>query len=276
MTDAMRLHSNMGNQAEYPSEPTSRGVQRHPNRYPGDVVRRNVDEETPFELGGVELFDEEIAISINQGRLDHLASLEMSIARKRVLDVGCGVGHLSRYFAALGCELVCVDIRLENVKELKRRHPGTEAHVVDIETDDLSSLGVFDIVFCYGLLYHLENPVAALRKLRSACRGQLILETIVCDSSEPVMKLADEPLTSNQAKGGTGCRPSPSFVAFALNRVGFRHVYQPINKPEHSDFLFEWKNDFCDKLDDHPIRCVFVASTVPLENENRIDFLLPR
>ena len=258
-----------------PTVPEDLGPPRHPNQYPGDVVSRNVAEETPYEMGSIELFDQDIAISINEGRLDHVASLGLDIDGKRVLDVGCGIGHLSRFFAGRGCEVVCVDLREDNIAELRRRHPETEAHVVDIESDDLSNLGEFDIVFCYGLLYHLENPLAALRNIRKVCRGFLLLETNICDSSEPVLKLVDEPLTSNQAKGGIGSRPSPSFVAFALNRVGFRHVYQPIEPPDHADFLFEWENTLSDAEDGHPIRCIFVASVTPLESERLLSLLTP-
>jgi len=234
------------------------------HRYSGRVAARSPQEET--KLGrGIEVFDEDVATSLNDARLEHLASLGLDINGKRVLDAGCGVGHLSRFFVARGCSVVCVDVRTENVAELKRRHPETEAHVADVESDDLSRFGEFDIVFCYGLLYHLENPIVAMRNLRKVCRGLLILETNVCDSDQPVLKLVDESLSSNQATGGIGSRPSPSFVAFALNRIGFRHVYQPIEPPDHRDFDFEWNNDLSDSRDGHPNRCVFFASTAPVE-----------
>ena len=37
--------------------------------------------------------------------------------------------------------------------------------------------------------------------------------------------MADETKAANPALDGLGCRPSPSFIALALNRVGFRYVY---------------------------------------------------
>jgi 2-polyprenyl-3-methyl-5-hydroxy-6-metoxy-1,4-benzoquinol methylase len=57
--------------------------------------------------------------------------------------------------------------------------------------DDLRSLGRFDIVHCLGLLYHLENPLAALKNLHRVCDGVLLLETIIVDSKLPMLLLAD-------------------------------------------------------------------------------------
>src|SRR5262249_26013899 len=121
--------------------------------------------------------------------------------------------------------------------------------------------------------YHLQDPVAGLRNLASACAGLLLLETLVTDSSRPLLTLADEPSTHNQALGGLGCRPSPSFVAMTLNRVGFPHVYAPAEPPDHGDFRFDWRAALSSARDGHPIRCVFVASREPLDSP-RLDGLL--
>jgi len=37
--------------------------------------------------------------------------------------------------------------------------------------------GQFDVVLMLGLLYHLENPVGALRRCRELCRGLCVIET---------------------------------------------------------------------------------------------------
>ncbi len=37
--------------------------------------------------------------------------------------------------------------------------------------------GTFDLVLFLGVLYHLTDPMAAIRKLRTLCRGTLILDT---------------------------------------------------------------------------------------------------
>ena len=47
----------------------------------------------------------------------------------------------------------------------------------DIHTQDAGQLGQFDAVLMLGLLYHLENPVGALRICRALCKNLCIIET---------------------------------------------------------------------------------------------------
>jgi len=52
-----------------------------------------------------------------------------------------------------------------------------EQVVADFRTVDLVSLGSFDVVLFLGVLYHLENPFAALRRLAVLTREVAIIET---------------------------------------------------------------------------------------------------
>jgi hypothetical protein len=47
----------------------------------------------------------------------------------------------------------------------------------DIHDQSADQLGQFDVVLMLGLLYHLENPVGALRVCRELCRKLCIIET---------------------------------------------------------------------------------------------------
>jgi len=210
-------------------------------------------------------FDTPEALAINEARLDHLEGLGLNV-RGRLLDVGCGVGQLGSYFAERGCAVVCVDGRAENIEALRRRHPELEAHVVDVERTPLQGLGRFDAVFCYGLLYHLENPLAALRNCAAVCDDLFLLESVVTDHPEPVLVLADETPAANQALDGLGCRPSPAYLVKALHHVGFPWVYAPEQPPAHPDFEFAWRHNLEHRRDGHLLRCVFVASRRPLAN----------
>ena len=49
----------------------------------------------------------------------------------------------------------------------------------DVESLNGTVTGTFDVVYCYGLLYHLENPAAALSAMAARCRDLLLLETCV-------------------------------------------------------------------------------------------------
>jgi SAM-dependent methyltransferase len=216
---------------------------------------------------GLEVFDSTAALAINRARLQHLASLELPLEFKTVLDVGCGVGHLSGFFVERGGRVTGVDARPENLARLESLYPGRETHVADVERDSLSKLGQFDVVFCYGLLYHTENPVGALRNITSCCRELLLLETIVTDHPGPMVQLADESSAlMNEAVAGFGCRPSPAFIALALAHMGFSFVYTTREQPDFPDFQFEWIHDSEWRRDGHPLRRVFVASRNPIDN----------
>ncbi len=47
----------------------------------------------------------------------------------------------------------------------------------DIHHLDEQQLGQFDVVLMLGLLYHLENPVGALRACRALCKNLCLIET---------------------------------------------------------------------------------------------------
>lgn len=229
-----------------------------------DLPRRRFHEEPLPPSGGVEVFSGGAPDAINKARMDHLLSLGLDLQAKRVLDVGCGVGHFSSIYTSRGCRVVGVDGRADNIAVMARLYPEVKGHVHDVQADDLTSLGEFDIVHCYGLLYHLDSPIAAIRNMERVCREILVLETIVVDSAEEIMVLVDEPKTFNQALAGLGCRPSPKFVAMALNRAGFDHVAMPLSRPRHPDFEQEWLNDGAHQRNGVNLRAVFVASRTEL------------
>lgn len=237
------------------------------------VKGRDISAEVIGPGGRQEAFDQPEAIALNQARLDHLESYKFPVDGKRVLDVGCGVGHLAQFFVQKRCQVTCVDGRAENIARLRELYPGLDAHVLDVEREPLSRFGEFHIVFAYGVLYHLENPIAGLRNMASVCREILMIETQICDAKVPLLRMEDECGAHNQALRGIGCRPSPSFVAFALNRIGFPFVYAPVRVPDHPDFHFQWKDNLDWRREGHNMRCIFFASRARLTNPGLIDLI---
>jgi SAM-dependent methyltransferase len=215
----------------------------------------------------LDVFDSPDALAINRARLEHLAELNLPIGGASVLDVGCGVGHLSRFFVERDCHVMCVDARPENLARLQSLYPGTPTQVANVEVDPLAEIGHFDIVFCYGLIYHSENPMAALRNMASCCRELLLIETVIVDHPRPILELAEEsPAVNNLAIAGFGCRPSQAFMANALIGVGFSFVYTTTTQPDFPDFHFQSTGDGEWQRQGHLLRRVFVASRNELDN----------
>ena len=229
-----------------------------------DLLRGEVEPDAGPAPGGVEVFDTIAATQLNQARLDHLATLGLPLERQRVLDAGGGPGHLAQFFVERDCSVVSIDARPGNIARLRTLYPSLDGRVLDVERDDLTPLGRFDVVFCYGLLYHLENPLLALRNMAAVCDGLLLIETQVCDSSAAVLLLVTERECSNQGLRGLAHRPSPTYVATVLERIGLRYVYRTTKPPRHPDFEVEWRDDLACSRDQHLLRYVFVASRAAL------------
>ena len=233
--------------------------------HPDAVQRRRFAEEPIPEGGDVACFDTRAAEELNAARLDHLASLGLSLAGRTVLEVGAGVGQLTGFFTSRGCRVLATEARRDNLEELRRRRPELATAEADVE-ESLEPLGRFDVVFCYGLLYHLENPLRALRNMAAVCDDLLLIETIVCDAPVPILRLDDETKAVNQAMRGVAHRPSPSYMALALNRVGFDDVYAAAEPPAHPEYRFERNGDLGFTRMGRPLRGVFAASRTPLDS----------
>jgi len=223
------------------------------------IARRRVAAEPRPEGGGVESFDTDAALELNAARLDHLRSLELPLEGRSVLEVGAGVGRLTGFFLDRGCSIVVTEARGENLDELRRRRPDIDSREADVE-ESLQHLGSFEVVFCYGVLYHLESPLRALRNMAAVCTDLLLVETMVCDARLPVLRLEDETTSVNQALRGLAHRPSPSYLALGLNRAGFDHVYAATEPPDHPDYRFAWTDSMDTSRDGALLRGIFVAS----------------
>jgi 2-polyprenyl-3-methyl-5-hydroxy-6-metoxy-1,4-benzoquinol methylase len=199
----------------------------------------------------------------NRARLDHLDSLGLPLSGSRVLELGSGPGDHTGFYVTRGCEVVSVDSRQECLDMLLQRFPGVRTIRCDLnEPSALNELGVFDIVHCCGILYHLENPAPLLRYLGEVCTGFAIVETCVSAARTSAIELVDE-IGGDYTQSSTGraSRPTRQWVFDELGRY-FPFVYHTKTQPAHAEFPTDWNN-----LAGTPplIRSVFIASKRPLE-----------
>ncbi len=199
------------------------------------------------------------AHAINTARQSHLASLGLDLKGKTVLEVGAGIGLHTPFFLDRGCSVTVTDGRPENVAEIARRHPGVKTAIVDLEQDRPIELGRFDVIYCYGLLYHLSNPQRALARLADVCDGQLLLETAVSPGTHDELLLVRDPDAFNQAISGIGCRPTRLWILNRLKSL-FGYGYIPRTQPDHVDFPADWVHTPIQTMH----RSIFVGSRTPL------------
>lgn len=100
--------------------------------------------------------------------------------RPRVVDLGCLEGGYAVEFARAGYDVLGVEARTDSFARCNyvRRKLGLEnlAFVQD-DVRNVDAYGAFDIVFCAGLLYHMDYPIAFLRQLGDITSRLLLLQT---------------------------------------------------------------------------------------------------
>ena len=152
------------------------------------------------------------------------------------LDVGCGVGYFSAFLRDAGFQVTAVDGREENVAEARSRHSGIEFRACDVEDPQLATLGTFDLVLAFGLLYHLENPFHAVRNLHALTGKVLLIESLFVPGEAPALLLLDEYAVEDQSLRAVSCYPTEPAIAKMAFRAGFPHVYRFREFPDHEQF----------------------------------------
>jgi hypothetical protein len=108
-----------------------------------------------------------------------------TLAGCSALDIACHQGWFATRLAQWqAADVLAVDARAEHVADtvLIRDALGLGNLRVlqsDVHALDEAVLGRFDLVLMLGLIYHLENPVGALRRARALTRRACVIETQV-------------------------------------------------------------------------------------------------
>jgi tRNA (mo5U34)-methyltransferase len=183
--------------------------------------------------------------------------LKPAMGFSNAIDAGCGVGFFSQTLAECGLNACGFDARAENVQEARRRLPEIPFEQGNIEDGTIRQLGRFDLVLCFGLLYHLENPLRAIRNLRGITEKCLLLESMCVPEEKPAFLLREEPQQADQSVHEVSCYPSESSLVKMLYCAGFAKVYGVTPQPDHDDFR---------ETEEHARRrTVLLASSIPVE-----------
>jgi ubiquinone/menaquinone biosynthesis C-methylase UbiE len=108
-----------------------------------------------------------------------------SIAGRTVIDIACHQGWFSTQLAEMGAhDVLAVDARAEHVADATLIRDALGLRNMRVTQSDVHALtpeaaGTFDIVLMLGLIYHLENPVGALRVARALTKRLCLVETQV-------------------------------------------------------------------------------------------------
>jgi tRNA (mo5U34)-methyltransferase len=118
--------------------------------------------------------------------------LPEDLSGRTFLDVGCWEGALCAEAVRRGASRVLgIDYCTSPDLTETMRTGGFSFIQMDVLSEKILELPEFDIVHCAGVLYHVENPLSFLFRLRKLCRfgGSIYIETSVAvgPTSHPVM-----------------------------------------------------------------------------------------
>jgi tRNA (mo5U34)-methyltransferase len=164
------------------------------------------------------------------------------------IDLACHQGYFAVKLAQAGFSAVtAIDARQSHVddSELIAEAYGLgnmTASRSDLFDLDASQTGTFDLVMMLGLLYHLENPIGALRIARALCRDACIIETQIVPGltgyvdygsyqfvrplkgSFGIIDEIDDTQGLEASITGISLVPSLEGLVWILYQVGFGHV----------------------------------------------------
>jgi tRNA (mo5U34)-methyltransferase len=214
---------------------------------------------------------------------------------KRVLDVGAWTGWCSFEMERRGAQVVAVDcIEFEEFREAHRMIGSqVDYRILDVEELTPDSVGLFDYVLFFGVLYHLRNPLLGLEKICAITKDTAFVESFVTDdgSAPCTMEFYETNELGGQIDNWFGpsvlcaaalCR-SAGFAGVHLEyagerRAGFtcrRHWESPPPNPaEAAPLLYSAVNNRTNDVHFHPGKdeyiCVYFRSDAPGLTRDRV------
>ncbi|MFN2225647.1 MAG: class I SAM-dependent methyltransferase [Anaerolineae bacterium] len=109
------------------------------------------------------------------------------LSGKRVLDVGCADGYYSFLAESRGAEVVSIDVSPSQGYTLAHDVLGSRATFHHMSLYDVrpETLGTFDVVFCFGVYYHLKHPLLGMERIAGVTRDYALVESAVADLALP-------------------------------------------------------------------------------------------
>lgn len=109
-------------------------------------------------------YDHDAQFITAERRINHLAKL-VDIEGKRVLEIGCGRGHVSKKLASdYGCDVVGIDIYENNVWHEFEETENLKYMVVDLSKENPFDPRSFDLIISFVVWEHITHPFKVLKE----------------------------------------------------------------------------------------------------------------
>lgn len=194
-------------------------------------------------------FDTEGAKKLNEARMlflkKFLNDCKSYIKIDSALDCGCGIGYFSAFLSDLGYKVIAFDARKENIEEAKSKFFAKNIIFWEGNIEDfnfIKNLNKHDLILCFGLLYHLENPVLALRNLGEVFKSLMIIETMVYPYKDAALFYKEESVAADQSINYIALVPTSKLIIKILQNMNLGYVYEVkkgvVSHPDFNDTIF--------------------------------------
>lgn len=181
---------------------------------------------------------------INPLRLRYIEEF-VTVAERRVLDIGCGGGILSEALAHRGAQMTAIDMAPAPlaVARLHLLESGLNVDYQQATAEDFAArhAGQFDVVTCLEMLEHVPDPASVIQSCATLLKpgGHLFVSTINRNPKAYLFAIIGAEYLLRLLPRGTheyGKFLRPSEVAAAARQAGLLHddtrglSYNPLNK----------------------------------------------
>jgi trans-aconitate methyltransferase len=171
---------------------------------------------------------------------------------ERILDLGCGTGHLTAKIAETGARTVGVDRSPEMIRQAREKYPSLKFEVMDAR--EIALDGNFDAVFSNATLHWIKEPERVIAGIKKALRpgGRFVAEFGGRGNTGELLKAIGD---AWQKLGIAGPVPQPWYYptlaeyASALEQHGFEVTHatlfdRPTPLDDGTRGLRNWLNMF--------------------------------
>lgn len=151
------------------------------------------------------------------------AQMTVSDKSGKILEAGCGVGRILRYYHNQGCDIVGIDFVEVAIRKLKEIDPTLQAEVGDVTNLRFRELS-FKYVLAFGLYHNLEHGLdkAVLETHRVLEENGVVCASFRADNLQT--RLTDY-LAARKAKRPVSGHMTRSFHKMNLTRNEFRKLF---------------------------------------------------
>jgi trans-aconitate 2-methyltransferase len=156
-----------------------------------------------------------------------LLELLASQAGERILDLGCGTGHLTGQIAEAGAEVVGIDSAATMIDQARRTYPHLRFEVADAR--DFTLAGSFDAVFSNAVLHWIGEPARVIEAVRRSLKpsGRFVAEFGGRGNVQAIVAALDQTMQTTGGGRFENAWYFPSIAEYAtlLERGGLEVTY---------------------------------------------------